>query len=63
MAFENTEMDLAAAEAEGQLDDIPEEQIAPIANWIRDNYLKAGYKRLCKVLLQHADKPTEQSKE
>lgn len=49
-------MDRAAELAEEKLKEISEEHIIPIANWWKEHYIKAGHKRLAKVLLKHAPK-------
>lgn len=60
MAFERkpkeqvfAEMDAAAAKAEEELKNIPKESLEPIVEWIRKHYGKAGYKRLCRILLRY----------
>lgn len=50
----NENMDEAAEAAEEKLKEISEEHILPLANWWRENYQKAGHKRLAKILLKHA---------
>lgn len=56
------EMDIQAAEAEGDIPSFVEqygqESLKPAANWLKKWYLKAGYKRLCRILLQYADDET-----
>ena len=47
-------MDNAAADAENELGEIPDEAIAPVANWMKKYYMTAGYKRLGKLLVQTA---------
>lgn len=49
-------MDKAAELAEKKLKEISQEHIVPIANWWRDCYMKAGHKRLAKLLLKYASK-------
>lgn len=46
------EMDEAALVAEKELAKIDKKAIEVIAKWIKANYMKAGYKRLCKLLLK-----------
>lgn len=46
------EMDAAALIAEKELTKIDKKSIEVIRNWIKANYMKAGYKRLCKLLLK-----------
>lgn len=54
------QMDKAAAEAqrelEGHMADTEAVRMAVkyVAGWLQTHYMKAGYKRLCKVLLKHA---------
>lgn len=45
------EMDKAAEIAAEELEKIPAAQIKVVATWIKNHYLKAGYKRLCRLLL------------
>lgn len=45
------EMDAAAEIAAEDLAKIPTAQIKPVTTWIKNHYLKAGYKRLCRLLL------------
>lgn len=49
-------MDKAATLAEEELKDISVEHIIAISNWWKKNYIKAGHKRLAKVILKYADK-------
>ena len=44
-------MDNAANEAEQDLENIPNEVLLPTAEWMRQWYMKAGYKRLGKILV------------
>jgi hypothetical protein len=46
------EMDVAATEAEAELKLIPESEIRPVADWWRKHYLKAGHKRLGRILIK-----------
>lgn len=46
------EMDEAALLAEKELAKIDKKSIEVIGKWIKANYMKAGYKRLCKLLLK-----------
>lgn len=48
-------MDNAAVDAENDLLNYPEEHITTVANWLKKHYLKAGYKRLGRVLLERAE--------
>ncbi|MCK9293182.1 hypothetical protein M0P25_03845 [archaeon] len=47
-------MDEAALIAENELNMIPLEHIKSISIWWKKNYLKAGHKRLAKLLLAHS---------
>jgi len=50
-------MDNAAAGAENDAaENVPEEALNEVANWWKRHYLKAGHKRLARVLLQYASK-------
>jgi len=46
------EMDAAAKIARKDLEEMPVEKTRPVAAWIKKHYLKAGYKRLCRMLLE-----------
>lgn len=46
------EMDEAAKIARKDLEKMSVEQTRPVATWIKNHYLKAGYKRLCRMLLE-----------
>ena len=48
-------MDDAATEAENELSDIPDEMVVPVANWLKKWRMKAGYKRLGRILLEAAE--------
>jgi len=48
-------MDDAASEAENELSDIPDEMVVPVANWLKKWRMKAGYKRLGRILLEAAE--------
>ena len=57
MAFteeDRQKMDDAATEAENELSEIPDELVFPVANWMKKWHMKAGYKRLGKILLESA---------
>ena len=47
-------MDEAAEEARQGLKMLNEDAVLVIAAWIKKHYLTAGYKRLCKVLMEEA---------
>ncbi len=49
------EMDDAATEAENELSEIPDEFVIPVAIWMKKWYMKAGYKRLGRILLESAE--------
>jgi len=46
-------MDQAAQGAKKDLDTIPNDYIISLANWWKKWYMKAGHKRLARVLLQN----------
>jgi hypothetical protein len=46
------QMDKAAVDALMELRKIPKQHITIIGGWIKKHYLKAGYKRLCKRILE-----------
>lgn len=55
MAFteeDREKMDKAAAEAEEDLNNLSNEAVKEIGAWWRKHYMKAGHKRLARVLLQ-----------
>ena len=52
-------MDEAAADAQNDLVNLPEEAIVAVANWVKKWYMKAGYKRLSRVLLEAAKQKEE----
>ena len=54
-------MDEAATDAQNDLVNLPEEAIAAVASWIKKWYMKAGYKRLSRVLLEAAKQKEEDS--
>lgn len=47
-------MDLAAEEAEKELNGMPQTEVIPLARWFAAYYLKAGHKRLGRMLVQVA---------
>lgn len=47
------DMDAAAKIAEEELKNISKESLEPVVGWIRKYYGKAGYKRLCRILLRY----------
>ena len=49
-------MDSAAADAQNDLLDVPDEALILVANWFRKWFPKAGYKRLGRVIVQYAEK-------
>lgn len=55
--FDKQAMDDAAIDAQNDLVnvDIPDEALIQIGNWIKKWYMKAGYKRLGRILLEHSD--------
>ena len=64
MAFTDEDrqaMDNAAGDAENDLINYPTEHITTAANWMKKWVMKAGYKRLGRVLLQYAEeKPAKE---
>ena len=52
MTSTQQKMDDAAEEARLQLGLLDQNAVLLIAVWIKKNYLTAGYKRLCKVMMQ-----------
>jgi hypothetical protein len=48
------EMDKAAQEAEKELKAMSQHITVPIARWWQKNYLKAGHKRLGRIMVAHA---------
>ena len=61
MAFtqeDKDKMDMAAADAEGDIEDSPEMvgSMSRVAGWWKKWYPKAGHKRLARILLQYAPK-------
>lgn len=58
MAFTDADrqaMDDAAVEAENELSELPDELVTPVANWMKKWRMKAGYKRLGKILVESAE--------
>lgn len=49
--FDPAAMDTAAAEAKEKLKDLPKEVVSVVAKWFKDHYLKAGHKRLGRMLV------------
>lgn len=49
-------MDNAAADAENDSNTVDDNSMQEVANWWKRWYLKAGHKRLARVLLQYAPK-------
>ena len=48
------EMDEAARAADAQLRQMPQTVAVPLARWFKENYLKAGHKRLGRILVAYA---------
>lgn len=46
------EMDEAANLAEKELSKVDKKSIEVVGGWIKKHYLKAGYKRLCRMLIK-----------
>ena len=52
-------MDNAAVDAENDsMENVPSDAMHTVANWWQKWYLKAGHKRLARILLQYAGKET-----
>ncbi len=49
--FDPLAMDDAAAEAENELSEIEGDSVEIVANWMFKWYMKAGYKRLGRILV------------
>jgi len=52
--FNPQEMDNAAAEAEEDLNNLPDEVVNPMAEWWYKWFMKAGHKRLGRILVNIA---------
>jgi len=52
-------MDAAAREAEKELRELPEDAVRKVAAWWKKWYLKAGHKRLGRLLLTYAREERE----
>ena len=50
--FDPEAMDLAASNAQVELDQLPEEHTAAIAEWWHKWYLTAGHKRLGRIMVE-----------
>jgi hypothetical protein len=48
-------MDAAAKEAEKAMKDLDKEAVKVVANWMKAHFIKAGYKRLSRLLVAKAD--------
>lgn len=46
------EMDAAAKVAEGELKKLDKKSVETVAAWVKKHYLKAGYKRLGRLLVK-----------
>lgn len=46
------EMDSAAELAKKDLDKVDKKSIEVVGGWIKKHYMKAGYKRLCRLLIK-----------
>ena len=53
--FDPLAMDEAAEVAAAELEKLNPDSVAEVANWLKTHYLRAGYKRLGRVLLTKAD--------
>ena len=47
-------MDSAAIDAQNDLENVSDEALAKVANWWKKWYLKAGHRRLARILLEFA---------
>lgn len=59
MAFtqeDKDKMDMAAADAENDSNTVDDNSMQEVATWWRKWYIKAGHKRLARILLQYAPK-------
>lgn len=54
MALTPEEMDKAAQDAEAELKMMSQHVTVPMARWWLKNYMKAGHKRLGRVMVAHA---------
>jgi len=54
MTTAQQKMDDAAEDARQELQSKGVDEILLVALWIKKHYLSAGYKRLCKVLMEEA---------
>ena len=52
--FDPQAMDAAAESAAEELENIEPGAVEEVANWMKRNYLKAGFKRLGRVLVSKA---------
>lgn len=51
----------AAVEAQNELVDIPDDALVLVANWVARWRFKAGYRRLGKILVEHATEENKKS--
>lgn len=49
--YDPEEMDKAAEVAEKELEGMPQTVVIPLARWFASHYLKAGHKRLGRILV------------
>lgn len=61
LQYDPEAMDLAANDAEADLKDVSVEALEAVAMWWKQWYMKAGHKRLGRILLQYV--PKEQKNE
>lgn len=54
MDFDAKLMDAAAEIAKKDFDKLPQNLTVPMARWFYKYYMKAGHKRLGRILVQHA---------
>lgn len=55
--FDPAEMDKAANEAEQDLENLSGEAVTSVAEWFAKHYLKAGHKRLGRILVNITKNP------
>ena len=55
-------LDNAATKAENELSKLDDEVVIPVANWLKKWFMKAGYKRLGRILLEAAKEESSENK-
>ena len=56
-------MDAAAKDAENELKKLDKKAVKVVADWMKENFVKAGYKRLSRLLVATSDKPAKPTKD